>query len=185
MLFSTQKLLTTTQKSDVVLSYQTNFQYTRFIETGTYRGKMLDLVRYHFENLYSIEIGKPFFLDAHKRFQSTNVSVFLGDTVEILPLLLKRISAPIVFWLDAHYWPGSPFFSVNENCPIQKELQLISKHQFARKHVLLIDDYRCFIGKYGYPTQDELLLLLSQLFPTHTIEIADDIIRVLPISTEK
>ncbi len=181
MLFLKENLLTTKQKSEVILSYQTIYLYSHFIETGTYQGKMLDLVRYRFEKLYSIEIGKSFFLEAHKRFQSSNVSIFLGDSVEILPMLLKRIMVPAVFWLDAHYWPSSPFAKGKENCPIKTELQFLAKHSFSHKHVILIDDYRCFIGKYGYPTERELFDLITEYFPFHLVEVKDDIVRMTPI----
>ena len=181
MLFLKENLLTTKQKSEVVLRYQTIYEFSHFIETGTYQGKMLDLVRHRFEKLYSIEIGKSFFLEAHKRFQSSNVSIFLGDSIEILPILLKRISVPVVFWLDAHYWPSSPFSRGKYNCPIMTELKLLANHPFSHKHVLLIDDYRCFIGKYDYPSEQELFDLINECFPSHLVEVKDDIIRITPI----
>jgi hypothetical protein len=172
--------LSSREKIEVVQLYQNHYAYSNFVETGTFKGKMIEGVISNFDKIYSIELGKNYYLDAIARFKEPHVNLFFGDTISVLPILLKRIKSPIVFWLDAHYWPNSSFAIGTTACPIREELNTISQHPISTKHVILIDDYRCFTGKLGYPTQEELTLLIHALFPSHSVEISDDIIRVLP-----
>ena len=106
--------------------------------------------------------------------------MFLGDSESVLPLIVNRLKSPAIFWLDAHFWPNSTFGKGSSWCPIEKETEIISTHFLADQHIILIDDFRCFIGQNGYPTQVELLQLLGLRFPLHQVEVANDIIRVLP-----
>ena len=45
-------------------------------------------------------------------------------------------------------------------------------------HVLLIDDARCFTGKDGYPTLDELKSYLNKQSVSYTFAVENDIVRV-------
>ena len=169
-------------KTDVILSLQKEVNYSSFFETGTFKGKMLSSLEKHFTYLYSIELSKKFFEETRIKFvNSPSVSLFLGDTTRVLPLILKRLKTPVFFWLDAHYWPNSPFAIGDQMCPIREELSCISKHELVESHIILIDDFRCFLGKYDYPTQDELLQLIHTLFPKHRVIVKDDIVRIIPL----
>jgi hypothetical protein len=175
-----REYLKSNEKIEVILYYQKIYNYKNFFETGTFQGKMIEGVSSHFEKIYSIELGKYFFEEARKKFDDSKVKLFWGDSSKILPFILKRIKTPIIFWLDAHFWPNSPFAKGETSCPIREELNAISTHPLVQQHVILIDDFRCFQGKMNYPTQNELIKQIEIQFPTHKIEIKDDIVRIIP-----
>jgi len=60
------------------------------------------------------------------------------------------------------------------------ELRNISRHPI-KKHVILIDDARCFDGTYDYPTLVELEKIAGDYWPGSSFEVRDDIVRITPV----
>ena len=109
-----------------------------------------------FDRIYSIEIGLDLYLNAQKRFaNSKHVKILHGDSSDILVDLLKKIETPCLFWLDGDYSVGitgrGKFGHANQNRTL-----LYSQHPQACKHIILIDDARCFTGEGDYPTLEQL-----------------------------
>jgi len=50
----------------------------------------------------------------------------------------------------------------------------------ALPHGILIDDARHFTGSDDYPSIDEICLLVKEHAPNRKVEVADDIIRIMP-----
>lgn len=175
-----EEILTLQQKVNLICGYQERLNIPVFLETGTFLGGMIKGVFPYFQKIFSIEINKNYFQKAFEKFKNTHVTIFLGDSTDVLPILMKRIKSPTFFWLDAHYWPNSPFAMGATACPIREELLAIAQHPLASNHVIFIDDYRCFVGRMNYPMQDELIQIIQFQFPNHAIEIQSDIIRVIP-----
>ena len=94
----------------------------------------------------------------------------------ILPEILNEIEDPCLFWFDAHYSLGNTARGEKET-PVLEELKHIFKHPIE-KHVILIDDARCFIGQNDYPALKELKELVLNRYPRSIFEVEDDIIRV-------
>jgi hypothetical protein len=107
-----------------------------FIETGTHGGDGIAIaLATGFNKLYSIEIIPNKYDGCVARFaQEPKVKLYLGDSREILPVILKEIDEPATFWLDAH-------FGTVEQCI--EEIDIIGQHHL-KNHTILIDDVRVF-----------------------------------------
>jgi hypothetical protein len=153
------------------------FHLTVFIETGTYRGDMVEAVKGDFERIYSIELGMELFGQAKRRFAADGrITILQGDSGEVLRGLLQRVDRPCLFWLDSHYSDGDTARG-GLITPILRELEDISQHPLAKEHVILIDDARLFTGEDDYPTMDALKALARDA-GFGKFEVKDDIIRI-------
>ena len=164
-------------KQHIVKTYAKNFSLKLFVETGTYRGKMVNATRHIFERIYSIELDDELFKNAKKKFSEYNhISIIQGDSSKVLPTILSNINQPCLFWLDAHYSEGYTAKGEKET-PIIEELHHILNNS-KLNHVILIDDARMFKGKNYYTTIKELKKLISIKKPTYSFFVKKDIIRV-------
>ena len=147
-----------------------------FIETGTFHGHgVTSALSLGFKDIHSIEINPLFFNTARFRIISlilvnkenipletystpnffsvvfddeVRISLYLGDTVEVLPQVLKRVEDSAFFWLDAH-WSGdktnldnilNESTPLDQKVPILKELEIIKAHTI-KNNTICIDDY--------------------------------------------
>jgi len=157
--------------------YIKKFSPEIFVETGTYKGKMVYAVQPYVKEIYSIELDKNHYQNACCRFVGfTNIHIIQGQSGEILPTILENIDKPCLFWLDAHYSGGSTAKADIET-PIMQELKCILNHPRAKEHVVLIDDARCFTGENDYPTVESLKQFVMNIHPSWIFEVKDDIIR--------
>ena len=164
-------------KQRVVVEYIKNYSPEVFIETGTYKGKMVYAVMPYIKRIYSIELDTTHYQNARKRFTGyTDIQILHGQSGEILPQVLKNIDKPCLFWLDAHYSGGSTAKADMET-PIMQEIECILKHPLVSKHVVLIDDARCFTGSNDYPTLNALEEFIKRTCPDWTFNVENDIIR--------
>jgi len=165
-------------KQRVLAEYAEKFAPAIFIETGTYRGDMVDAMLNQFEEIFSIELGDTLFKKVKKRFSRYNhVHVMHGQSGEVLPEILKDVTQPCLFWLDAHWSAGSTAKGELET-PILQELRCILNHASAENHIVLIDDARCFTGGNDYPTLHVLKDFIREMHPNWIFEVKDDIIRI-------
>jgi hypothetical protein len=163
-------------KQETIAEYQKEFGYEVLIETGTYLGDMVEAQKLRFNKIISIELGEDLFKDAQKRFKNDrNITIVQGDSGKVLPQVLQLISESAVFWLDGHYSAGITAKGLKE-CPIYEELDAILSNS-KYKHVLLIDDARCFNGTGDYPTIESLTEFVQKYNPNYKLEIKYDIIR--------
>jgi len=164
-------------KQQTVIEYIKRFKPEVFIETGTYKGKMIYAVMPYIENIFSIELSAPHFERAQDRFAGyPNIKIIHGQSGEVLPELMKNIKQSCIFWLDAHYSGGSTAKGELES-PIEQELECILNHKRSEDHIILIDDARCFVGKDGYPKIEKLKQHILQHHPDWVFNVEDDIIR--------
>jgi hypothetical protein len=163
-----------------VKQYAKLFSIMTLIETGTYLGEMVEASKKTFDRIYSIELDSNLYEIAKQRFsKSRSIAIIKGDSGRVLPELLKSIESPCLFWLDAHYCSGASTSGGELITPIMKELECILNHSI-KKHVILIDDARLFVGKDDYPTIEELERFILHINPNLVIRIENDIIRVHP-----
>ena len=164
-------------KQQVVKRYIKKFSPEVFIETGTYKGKMVYAVMPHVKEIYSIELDQIHFERAGRRFIGhPNIHILQGQSGEVLPTILKNISKSCLFWLDAH-WSGGSTTKGDLETPIMQEIECILNHTRAEEHVILIDDARCFTGENDYPTLEALERFIRNVCPDWVFEVKDDIIR--------
>jgi hypothetical protein len=164
-------------KQRIIARYAGQYGLKSMIETGTHYGDMVAAMRTRFVRIDSIEIYEPLYLKALARFTGhKNIYLHLGDSEKILPTILSALAEPALFWLDAHY-SGEGTGKGELETPILKELKHILAHPI-RKHVILIDDARLFVGRDGYPSLSELRDFLDRQGPDKQFVVQDDIIRI-------
>jgi hypothetical protein len=163
-------------KSRTIKEYQNKYQINILIETGTYLGDMVEAQRNNFSKIISIEISESLQKKATKRFSKyKHIKILHGDSSNILPVIMKDIQKPAIFWLDGHYSAGITEKGQKE-CPIFEEIDaILNENHF--KHILLVDDARCFIGKNDYPTIEELTDYIKAKNNKYQLEIKNDILR--------
>ena len=127
-----------------------------FVETGTEHGDTIAYLRPWCTEIHSIELSQAFFEKAVARFASDpKIYLWHGDSGDVMLELLKVINQPALFWLDGHY-SGDGTARGAEDTPILRELKHISCHRFIGRHLVVVDDARCFGRDRGYPTVAEL-----------------------------
>lgn len=165
-------------KQNNIRKYQEAYQFKFFVETGTYLGDMVEVQKNQFERVISIELGKELYEKAVLRFQNDpQVTLLQGDSGALLKDVVADLDEAALFWLDGHYSAGITAKS-DKNTPIVEELKTIFRSPLA--HGILIDDARHFTGKDDYPSIDEIAFLIKEYSPERKVEVADDIIRIMP-----
>ena len=162
----------------MVKEYQKKYACKTLVETGTYLGYMVAAQKKNFEKIYSVEISEHLYSRAKKLFRKyPHIKLLLGDSGEVMPVIMEQIEDQALFWLDGHYSSGITGKG-KLNCPIWKELDAIFENR--NDHLLLIDDARCFDGTNDYPTIENLTNYLNMKKSNCKISIKDDIIRCVP-----
>ena len=163
-------------KQMTIREYHQKHQYTTLVETGTYKGDMVEAQKTRFKKIISIELGVDLYLKAKKRFiNDKNVIIVQGDSGKVLPKILLDINEPAIFWLDGHYSSGITAKGDKE-CPIFEELDSIFNSK-KFNHILLIDDARLFLGAGDYPTIEKLTEYIRSKNEKYQVEVKHDIIR--------
>ena len=163
-------------KQNTIEEYQNKFGNTILIETGTYMGDMIEAQKNNFKTLYSIELSVKLHKKAQRRFRhNKNIHIVQGDSGEVLPIILKDINDPAIFWLDGHYSAGVTAKG-DKDCPIFEELNAIFNSKDLN-HILLIDDARQFNGIGDYPTIEQLTEFIKRKNGKYQLEVKNDIIR--------
>ncbi len=165
-------------KQRAVREYAQRYGLRTMIETGTYYGEMVAAVRNDFDYIYSIEFDPQLARRAARRFaKDSRVHILEGDSQKVLPELLKSISGPALFWLDAGYWGWVNLARDPER--LSAEVEAALSHR-AKGHVVLMDDARMLDGREGAPTFEQLRARITARFPGRRIELLHDIIRITP-----
>jgi hypothetical protein len=163
-------------KQRTIKGYQKRFGLNVFVETGTYLGEMIDALKSSFRELYSIELSEELHRRAEGRFAADrHVHIMRGDSSDVLPVILERVSEPCLFWLDGHFSGGITAQGALD-FPVLKELEHIGRHP-VKNHVILIDDARFFSGTMDAPDRAQIAASLREINPAYRIEEKDDIIR--------
>jgi hypothetical protein len=143
------------------------FDIRSFVETGTYYGDTTAAVADAFDRCVTIELSPQLHARAAARFSSdVKIECYQGDSGSLLSGIIKSLSGPAIFWLDAHHSGG-----VTANAgydPILSELSAIIDDR--RGHVVLIDDARGHVIE----TINEIVA------PNHILTVRNDIIRITP-----
>lgn len=166
-------------KQALIKKFASKYSIKTFIETGTYLGNMVNDIKSIFETIYTIELDKNLYKRAKNKFsKNPHISVICGDSATTLPRILSQINIPTLFWLDAHYSRGITSKAEKET-PVIEEVSAILNHPI-KKHVILIDDADCFIGKNDYPTLKYLKSLINLNDSNLTVTVKDNIILITP-----
>lgn len=162
-------------KQHIITHLSSKIGISTFIETGTFLGFMIEIMRYRFKKIVSIELDQNLFEKAKAKFLTEkNITILQGDSSKILPIVLIDLHEPALFWLDGHYSEGITAKG-KLNTPIVSELKSILEHPI-KDHLILIDDARCFVGIDDYPTVEELRTLVLKYNPALNFNVKNDII---------
>ncbi len=165
-------------KQSIIRDYRTRYSASVLVETGTFVGNMIQAQKGNFKQIYSIELDRELHRAAEKRFsEHPNIHLIQGDSAEKLKEVVAQLKDVAVFWLDGHYSGG---FTARgkKDCPILDELRAI--YGSPLRHVILIDDARCFDGTSDYPTISELKIFVDSLGAPCAFTVEHDIIRIVP-----
>jgi hypothetical protein len=164
-------------KHSTLRRYGRRFGTEILVETGTFLGDTLWVLKDQFRKLYSIELSPELHADAVKRFAADpHVHLLQGDSAAVLPPLVSTLDGRTLFWLDGHF-SGWITARGSKDTPIVEELETI----FAsgrENDVILIDDARMFNGTDNYPTIAEVVALVKRRRPEWKVRVRHDIIRV-------
>ena len=167
------------RKRRIVAGYATSFAVSTFVETGTYRGDTSAVLCTLVDRVISIELDPRLADLARARFaESPNVEIITGDSADVLPGVVRGLTAPGLFWLDGHFSDGVTALG-SQVTPIEQELCTVL-HPGGPDHVVLIDDARLFDGTNGYPTLERVQARATELRPGWSFTVAADIVRLHP-----
>jgi len=162
-------------KQKTVREYGEKFGLKTLVETGTYYGEMVAAMKFRFDQIYSIEYLPELAERASKKFSSyPHIRIFCGDSRAVMPEVLALLRAPALFWLDAGYygWVGK----AEDQQRLSAELEMILSHPYP--HIALLDDARGLTGKDGYPSVSDVKQHIESKFPTRSVEVQHDILRI-------
>ena len=134
-----------------------SFQLDTFIETGTDKARTIIFLlslNTHFKKIHSIELleSRQTHNSQHLTSQiavaqeqspgwtEPDIDLHIGPSQEVLPQIIKNLTTPAVFFLDAHYsgdGSGGGEYSLEEI--VKSELHTILSHPTAN-HVIIVDD---------------------------------------------
>ena len=81
-------------------------EYKAAVETGTLRGESTAIMAEFFSVVHTIELNEKLFKLAEHKFRSVpHVKCHFGNSGELLSSIIREITTPAVFFLDAH-WSG-------------------------------------------------------------------------------
>ncbi len=158
-----------------------------FIETGSYAGWGIDAaLAAGFTKIISIEVNDHFYQICKEKFEPyKNVYLHFGDSMLILPEILKTINERCTFWLDAHYMSDPNTEGGMIPVPLMEELKIIKQHPI-KNHTILIDDIRLLRDHeaewadlpYGVSDVEEFIYSINPGYKiTYTFgEVDDDIL---------
>lgn len=165
-------------KERVVSFYANKYGTSILFESGTFRGDMVYVSKNHFKRIISVELYDYYYKSAVKLFKNDrHIEIIFGDSGTEIKKIIKTISKPTLFWLDAHF-VGEGTAKGKLNTPILNELNTILNHKI-KSHVILIDDAGYFNGKDDYPTITQLKKMLRNT--NYVLNVENDIIRITPI----
>ena len=157
------------------------FGLSAMVECRTYYGTMVQAMRGVCDQIYSIESDRALFENASRRFRrDRSVELVHGDSRIELGKLVPRIGTPSLFWLNSSY-SGElvPDGGDSGDYPIYQELRHIMDAG-ARRHVVVIDDARCFGTNPHYPSLEELGGFVRSKWPDANIVVEYDSVRIAP-----
>jgi hypothetical protein len=146
-----------------------------FIETGTFYGDLLELLRRDFDRLESIELSPSLARRARRRFAADpRIRVHEGDSAALLEQVIRDLARPAVIWLDGHY-SGPLTARGTTDTPLVQEVEAALRAG-TPDDVVLVDDARLLGTNPAYPRLEELVRLFEAR-PGWTVAVESDIVR--------
>lgn len=147
-----------------------------FVETGTYLGQTVELVRrssMNWQKIFSIELNDRLFKNAKGYFsEDARINILHGDSVDRMQDICKELNGAATFWLDAHASGPLKGGKTGPN-PLVEELKAI-KETGRTDHTIFIDDRRLFGSlEWGGLKEEQVMELLRDINPDYKIIYLD------------
>ncbi len=158
-----------------------------FVETGTFHGDTLELVKDTFAEIYSVELSPELYEKAAARFKGLpHISIVLRNSAEALAAWAPQLhESSVLYFLDAHWCVAENTAGEVSQCPLLEEIGAIG--HLNEQSVLVIDDARLFLAPppkphavVQWPTLSELLEAMRQLAPAHHLIVLNDTFVLYP-----
>ena len=129
-------------KHNTLIQYAQTYGTKVFVETGTYKGDTVKAMVESklFNRIHTVDIYQDRADAAIRRFRNyPTVKCWYGDSAKLLPVILKEVRQPALFWLDAHH-SGKKIARIKGliETPLLAELEAVLQHH--HNHIILIDD---------------------------------------------
>lgn len=176
-----------TINKDLVVELKKFLKLDLFVETGTYKGDTLNLVKDLFGTLYSCEIDEKYFQALEGNFKNFEKIKIFNSTS---PLFLSNVkpmyeNSSALFWLDAHFMSESQADVDLNKCPLMDELSVIQK--INDDSVILVDDARYLTSPPPYPNDfknwpdfTSVVRRLFALSEKHDLVVFNDVLVLFP-----
>jgi hypothetical protein len=160
-----------------------------FVETGTFRGDTIEVVKDSFSAIYSIELSQVYYNASVERFKDcSHVTLLHGDAASALASIMPNLQQQsTLFWLDAHWCVAQNTAGQSSQCPLIEELEAIQ--HLNQDSLIIIDDARLFLAAPPHPHEisdwpsfDSILKKLHDLSRVHDVAVVNDCILFYPHS---
>lgn len=175
------------ERRKVIARYGASYKIDTMVETGTNLGHTPLALRGNFKTIYTIELFPRLHREAVRVLKPyPHIVCLRGDSLEKLPIVLNKLRAPALFWLDGHY-SGPETGKGETDTPVKEEIEMIFENvlETGYKHVILVDDARLFGGGLFHTEEfkDYPSLAWVSAYSDangYKYELKDDIIRLTP-----
>ena len=164
-----------------------------FVETGTFHGDSVELVRPYFREIHTCELSPELHQAACRRFQGiSGIHCHLGPSEQSLQKISEQLKGnPVLYWLDAHWCAAENTAGEESQCPLLEELDAIAP--LHADSVVWIDDARYLMSPppkphvcKGWPKWHEVNAKLSSIGGnSHQYVFANDTILLYPKRLEE
>jgi hypothetical protein len=150
------------------------------IETGTYRGVTTRRCLPHFNRVFTIELDRSLAQAAQQSLaRYAKCEVIEGDAAKEVPKLCERsdIGSDILFFLDGHFSGGDTALG-EQTEPALDIIHAIAKRK-ERMAAMIVDDFREFGTRSGWPAKSQLVHAIEHSFPAKTFDLVVHMDQVL------
>jgi hypothetical protein len=120
--------------------------YKQYLETGSYRGFMIEAVLHEYASIHSMELSPKWHTYCKEKFRGhEHVHCYYGDSRLTWPAVLADVNEPASAFLDADY-SGGTTARAEKDTPLLEQLDIVARSEFS--DVVIVDD-TVFFGQKG------------------------------------
>jgi len=157
------------------------------VETGTFRGDTVELVKDQFGEILTVELSPEYCEAARSRFADLrHVDIVHGDSAKVLTEWIPRLrERSVLYFLDAHWCVADNTAGEASQCPLLAEIKAIDR--LNAESLVVIDDARLFLAPppapheiSQWPSLNEVIEALRGLSDDHLVMVLNDNIIYYP-----
>lgn len=162
-----------------------------FVETGTFRGDTVELVKDLFGEIHTVELSPEYYEAARARFAEwRHVDLVHGDSAAVLAEWAPRLhERSVLYFLDAHWCVADATAGEASQCPLLAEIGAVG--QLNQESLIVIDDARLFLAPppepheiSHWPSLNGVIEALRAVSAEHQVMVLNDNIICFPCSVE-